>query len=315
MKKFFTLIALAMMSIGVYADNASAVVGEYTVYTEVMFAYVSTPMTYTKETVSITDNENGTVTVSYTSDTWGTWGGDSVLVAANADGSYSLSGDGIASMSAHGSVGEYEITISGTVADGQLTELVFTAEVMGTTTITLVEGDAPAFEILGEYVSDASMTMAYGSMDLSSDTVEVSYVSATQATIEYTDATWGTFNVVATVEYDSDGNYSISGEDSIYVSSYSNSYYVVLSGSISADLTDWSIVFTLPDVMGGTAVTVVPAAATDDSTDDSTDDETSGISAVEANAETGTSYNLSGAKVNDSYKGIVIKNGKKLLQK
>lgn len=308
MKKFFTLIALAMMSIGVYADNASAVAGEYTVYTEVSFVYITTPYTYTKETVSITDNENGTVTVSYTNDTWGTWGGDSVLVASNADGSYSLSGTGVASMAAHGGVAkDYDITISGTVADSKLTELVFTAEVMGTTTVTLVEGDAPAFEILGEYASDASMTMAYGSMDLSSDTVEVTYVSATQATIEYTDSTWGTFNVVATVEYDSDGNYSISGEDSIYVSSYGKSYYVVLSGTINASLEDWSIVFTLPDVMGGTAVTVVPAAATDD--------ETTGISAVEAATEGGAVYSISGAKVNDSYKGIVIKNGKKVLQK
>lgn len=313
MRKFFTLIALAMMSIGVYADDASAVAGEHIVYSEVIFAYISTPYVYTKEIVNITDNSDGTVSVSYINDTWGTWEGDSVIVTSNEDGTYSLSGTGTGSLSSHsGGTSVYDATITGTVGDNKLTELVFSADFMGGTKVTLVEGDAPAYELLeetgvGYYYSEASMSMTYGSYALSTDSVTISYVSTTQATVEYTDDTWGTFSVVATVSYDDDGNYSLSGEDSIYVSSYSNSYYVVLSGTIVSNLSDWSIVFTLPDVMGGTTVLLTPVGATDDSTE--------GISAVEADTESSTVYSILGAKVNDSYKGIVIKNGKKLLQK
>lgn len=44
-------------------------------------------------------------------------------------------------------------------------------------------------------------------------------------------------------------------------------------------------------------------------------DNASGIASIQVNKEAGRSYNLSGQRVNDAYKGVVILNGKKVLRK
>jgi hypothetical protein len=49
--------------------------------------------------------------------------------------------------------------------------------------------------------------------------------------------------------------------------------------------------------------------------DGSEEDQTTAIQAVEKTVEDGITYNLAGQKVNASYKGVVIKNGKKMIQK
>ena len=44
-------------------------------------------------------------------------------------------------------------------------------------------------------------------------------------------------------------------------------------------------------------------------------DASAGVNSVKANATNGVTYNLAGQKVDASYKGVVIQNGKKMLQK
>ena len=52
---------------------SEAVAGTYTGYSTAEFQYSSTPMVSQNQTLTVTAEEGGTVSVSYTSDTWGTF--------------------------------------------------------------------------------------------------------------------------------------------------------------------------------------------------------------------------------------------------
>ena len=59
---------------------SEAVVGTYTGYSTAEFQYSSTPMVSQNQTLTVTAEEGGTVSVSYTSDTWGTFSLSGVTV-------------------------------------------------------------------------------------------------------------------------------------------------------------------------------------------------------------------------------------------
>lgn len=291
---------------------AEAVEGDYTVYTEVLFAYISSAMGYAYDTVSITANEDGTVDVSFSNDTWGEYSVESATVTENEDGSYSITGTGTATISYHGSTAsEYECELDATIEDGVLTSCVFSMEFMGGTTVTCVEGLAPAYAIADDYICNSSVVFAYGSYTYESDTISIAYTSATTIELTYTNSTWGEF-VVSDVEVSvaDDGSYSMTGSGTVSMSmgsSAASDYAFDFEGTMSEDLSDYTFTFTL-EIMGTTTVTLTPYVASEDETD--------GISSVKnSDAEDGAVYNLAGKKVDASYKGIVIKNGKKVIQK
>lgn len=124
----------------------------------------------------------------------------------------------------------------------------------------------------------------------SNETVEV-----TSDSIFFSSATWG------------DGRFGIAdGEGTMAMDNHRggiSNYAATISGSV-----DKGYVITLPSVMGGTVITV------------SFDFEEYEAVSIQTLASNQTDdnvpvYNLSGARVDASYKGIVIKNGKKILQK
>lgn len=310
MKKLSTLIVLSVMTL---CAQASSVAGSYKVYTEVMFAYISSPMGYAYDTVTISDNEDGTVDVAYSNDTWGDYSVAGATVTANEDGSYSIAGEGTASISSHGSTAsEYSCELSATVADGVLSSCVFSMSFMGGTTVTCVEGSAPAYAIAADYACNSSVVFAYDALSYENDTISIAYTSATTVDITYTNSTWGEF-VVSDVEVtvDEDGSYAMTGEGTISMSmdgtNYSD-YAFDFAASMAEDLSDYTFTFTL-EIMGTTTVTLTPYVASDD-------DDATGISTLKnTSIETDAVYNLAGKKVDASYKGIAIKNGKKYIQK
>lgn len=139
---------------------ASEVAGTYSGYMTAEFQYSPIPMVSDGQSLAVTEETDGTVSVSYTSDTWGTFSFTGVSVSGN-DGTYTLDGSGktVMGMSAD-SQKEYECNLAATVSG--INDFVFTIEVpavMGGLKITLKPGEAPAALVVsGTYT---------GTMDLS----------------------------------------------------------------------------------------------------------------------------------------------------
>ena len=244
-------------------------------------------------------------TLTFKSSTWG-------------NGSFDLTtNSGSLEMDNHrGGVSSYAATISGS-ADEKVFVITLPS-VMGGTTITSTLGTMPvALNVVGTYkggtyadalyfkknspTPDQSITITANE---GYETVKISHVSET----------WGTFTYdAATVTDNGDGTYTISADNgncampnmktgaiTDYVSTFSGT---VANSELVADLA-------VPAVMGGTTLFFNPE-----------DFENVYIAAgIETHFAEGSNsdepiYNLSGARVDASYKGIVIKGGKKYIQK
>jgi hypothetical protein len=98
-------------------------------------------MITTDQTITITANEDGTVNVTYGDNTI-----SNVEVKVSAEGVYTLSGAGVYAMSMSGAPTNYDCTLAGTISkDKSKVEFALTLPaVMGGTTITFRNGDAPA---------------------------------------------------------------------------------------------------------------------------------------------------------------------------
>lgn len=245
--------------------TADYVVGDHTVYTEVMFTYISTPYTFVDETISITKAGDESVDVTYSNDTWGDWTVSGATVTATSSG-YTIEGSGTAAVASHsGGTSEYDCTLTATLdADGTITELVFTAAFMGTTTITCYEADAPAaYVVAGDYTVDTEVVFAYGSYSYESETVTIEATSETTVDVSYSNDTWGDFAVSdATVTENEDGSYALSGTGTVSMDDHNggtNDYEFTFEGTIT-DSSDFTLSFSL-EIMGGTTITMTPAAA------------------------------------------------------
>ena len=255
----------------VEASPAEEIEGSYTVYTSVTFAYTSTPYVYTSETVTISANDDGTVDVAYSNDTWGDYAISSATVTENSDGSYSVEGEGTAAMASHsGGTTSYDCTLEAEISsDLTLTELVFSVpSVMGGTTITCVEGDAPAaLLVTGSYTVYTSVDFAYTTTPYIYTDETVTILANDDGTVDvsYSNDTWGDYTISgATVTENSNGSYTIEGEGTAAMASHSGgttSYDCTLTATISSDGTLTECVFSVPSVMGGTTVTCIEGDA------------------------------------------------------
>ena len=146
---------------------SEAVAGTYTGYSTAEFQYSSAPMLSQNQTLTLTAEDGGTVSVSYVSDTWGTFSLSGVTVK-EVDGSYSLSGSGktVMGMSAD-SQSEYDCTLSATVkSTGDFTFMFDVPAVMGGLKITLLPGNPPAELLLsGSYTGTLTMSVMGSAMD------------------------------------------------------------------------------------------------------------------------------------------------------
>ena len=65
---------------------SETVAGTYTGYSTAEFQYSPTPMLSQNQTLTVTAEDGGTVSVSYTSDTWGTFTISAATVGSGSDG-------------------------------------------------------------------------------------------------------------------------------------------------------------------------------------------------------------------------------------
>ena len=237
--------------------------GTHEGYSTVDFTYIDNPYVYASESLTITATSSTTVSVSYTNDTWGTYEADDVTVTKSGS-SYVLSGTGTAAISSHNGSSTYTFTLSGTAnSSGDITSMEFSMEFMGGTTITFVEGEAPAAYVIdGDYICDVEAVFTYASLSYEGDTLTITATSETTVEISYTNDTWGEYTVSdIAVSEKSDGSYSLAGEGEVAVSYHSDSstsYDFDFSGTISSDLSDYTFVFSM-EFMNGTTLTLTPA--------------------------------------------------------
>lgn len=126
---------------------ASIVVpGTYNGYTNAKSAYFD-GMTAEDETITVTDNGDGTFKVAFTSETWGEFTFNSVKATANGN-NFDLSGEGTTAMGMSGNINNYPAELTATI-DAAKENPVFTFKVpsvMGGVTIEFHTGELPTEE-------------------------------------------------------------------------------------------------------------------------------------------------------------------------
>lgn len=146
---------------------AAEVAGTYSGWSKAEFQYSPTPMASDAQTITVTEEADATVSVNYTSDTWGTFTITGVTVT-ESNGTYTLSGSGttVMGMSA-GSQSEYECALTATVSGTSDFSFVFEVPaVMGGLTITVSPGEVPyGLLISGTYTGVMNMSVMGSAMD------------------------------------------------------------------------------------------------------------------------------------------------------
>ncbi len=278
------MLLVALLAISCSSDDdddvnnavGMEVAGTYEGYTSAAFVYASTPTITNEESVNITYNDDGTVGITYTSDTWGTATIDATVVSGNS--AYTISGTGTVEMENHyaGTVNSYDCTIAGTISTNKEdVELVISIpSVMQGTVITFHTGYAPANEFLvGTYEGYTSGEFVYATTPTITNDESVTITGNDDGTVSLTleSNQWGTTTIDAiAVEVSEDGIYTLSGEGETVMTSHytgtSSSYACTLTGTVNADKSSVELIVTLPTVMGGTVLTfALGDAPTEDS--------------------------------------------------
>lgn len=247
--------------------------GTYTGYSSASFKYSATPICTNSETVAVVANSDGTVNVTLTSGTWGTTTVSSASVVESESG-YAVSGTGSIVMGMHsGASSSYDCTLAGTIgADKKTFNLVVTVpSVMGGTTITFLNGEATAAQLLqGSLSATATMVMKYmpNGIDYTGQTLSITANEDGTANLSWefvTKSDDGTTSSMGSVELtnvtlNEDGdNYTFSVGSATFnmgMSGTPNPYECSVEGTISKDKDTFSIVYTVPAVMGGTTITL-----------------------------------------------------------
>lgn len=276
-KYFFMVAALAVGFQSCSSDDddtpaSKSVEGSYTGYSSASFMYSSTPICTNGETVAIVANNDGTVNVKLTSGTWGTTTVNNASVVAS-ESSYAITGSGSVEMGMHaGSTKSYECTLAGTMsADKKSYNFVVTVpSVMGGTTITFINGEATAAQLLqGTLSGTSTMVMKYmpNGIDYTGQKTSITANEDGTMNLSYeftsTDESGETSSMgditLSNVTLTEDGdNYTFSVDDATFsmgMSSSHKDYACSVVGTISKDKETFSIVYTLPAVMGGTTIT------------------------------------------------------------
>ena len=118
--------------------------GTYKGYTDADCAYFQDRYT-NNESLKMTANGDGTLSIVFESDSWGTFNVAKAVISKSEDG-YKFTGEGTVAMGMEGNVKDYPFTMTGTSnAKKDSYSITFTTPaVMGGLTITLLPGNAPS---------------------------------------------------------------------------------------------------------------------------------------------------------------------------
>ena len=248
-------------------ENASETVGfagSYDGYTLASCNYFQN-MISADETVVISENADGTASVSFASATWGEF----TITDAQAGVSGSictLSGSGQTQMGMGGSTSAYDCTFTAEIRSQTDAWMEFSIPaVMGGMTLTFQTGDAPADLLLaGKYEGYTDADCSYF-QDRYTDGESVVLTANGDGTLKvvFESASWGTFTVESASAAKDGEEYVFTGSGTVSMGmgDSTSDYDFTLSGRSNPAKDDFSIAFNVPAVMGGLTVTLLPGTA------------------------------------------------------
>lgn len=248
-------------------ENGSKTVdfaGSYNGYTLASCNYFQN-MISADETVVITENTDGTATVSFTSATWGTFTITDAQASVSGD-ICSLSGSGQTQMGMGGSTSAYDCTFTAEIKSQTDARMEFSIPaVMGGMTLTFQTGDAPADLLLAgtyEGYTDADCAM-FQDRYTDGESVKLTANGDGSVKVVFESASWGTFTVESATATKEGEEYVFTGSGSVAMGmgGSTSNYDFTLSGRSNAAKDDFSIAFNVPAVMGGLTITLLPGTA------------------------------------------------------
>lgn len=248
-------------------ENGSKTVdfaGSYNGYTLASCNYFQN-MISADETVVITENTDGTATVSFTSATWGTFTITDAQASVSGD-ICSLSGSGQTQMGMGGSTSAYDCTFTAEIKSQTDARMEFSIPaVMGGMTLTFQTGDAPADLLLAgtyEGYTDADCAM-FQDRYTDGESVKLTANGDGSVKVVFESASWGTFTVESATATKEGEEYVFTGSGSVAMGmgESTSNYDFTLSGRTNAAKDDFSIAFNVPAVMGGLTITLLPGTA------------------------------------------------------
>lgn len=269
-KSVLNLMMLSVASIMMACDKEDSgsktvdFAGSYKGYTLASCNYFQN-MISADETVVITENTDGSASVSFTSATWGTF----TITDAQASISgnvCSLSGSGQTQMGMGGSTSAYDCTFTAEIKSQTDARMEFSIPaVMGGMTLTFQTGDAPADLLLAgtyEGYTDADCAM-FQDRYTDGESVKLTANGDGSVKVVFESASWGTFTVESATATKEGEEYVFTGSGSVAMGmgDSTSNYDFTLSGRSNAAKDDFSIAFNVPAVMGGLTVTLLPGTA------------------------------------------------------
>lgn len=248
-------------------ENGSKTVdfaGSYNGYTLASCNYFQN-MISADETVVITENTDGTATVSFTSATWGEFTITDAQASISGD-VCSLSGSGQTQMGMGGSTSAYDCTFTAEIKSQTDARMEFSIPaVMGGMTLTFQTGDAPADLLLaGTYEGYTDADCSYF-QNTYTDNESVTLTANGDGSVKvvFESASWGTFTVESATATKEGEEYVFTGSGSVAMGmgESTSNYDFTLSGRTNAAKDDFSIAFNVPAVMGGLTITLLPGTA------------------------------------------------------
>lgn len=248
-------------------ENGSKTVdfaGSYNGYTLASCNYFQN-MISADETVVITENTDGTATVSFTSATWGEFTITDAQASVSGD-ICSLSGSGQTQMGMGGSTSAYDCTFTAEIKSQTDARMEFRIPaVMGGMTLTFQTGDAPADLLLAgtyEGYTDADCAM-FQDRYTDGESVKLTANGDGSVKVVFESASWGTFTVESATATKEGEEYVFTGSGSVAMGmgESTSNYDFTLSGRTNAAKDDFSIAFNVPAVMGGLTITLLPGTA------------------------------------------------------
>lgn len=248
-------------------ENGSKTVdfaGSYNGYTLASCNYFQN-MISADETVVITENTDGTASVSFTSATWGEFTITDAQATVNGD-LCTLSGSGQTQMGMNGNTSTYDCTFTAEIRSQDDARMEFSIPaVMGGMTLTFQTGDAPADLLLAgtyEGYTDADCAM-FQDRYTDGESVKLTANGDGSVKVVFESASWGTFTVESATATKEGEEYVFTGSGSVAMGmgESTSNYDFTLSGRTNAAKDDFSIAFNVPAVMGGLTVTLLPGTA------------------------------------------------------
>lgn len=248
-------------------ENGSKTVdfaGSYNGYTLASCNYFQN-MISADETVVITENTDGTATVSFTSATWGEFTITDAQASINGN-VCSLSGSGQTQMGMNGNTSTYDCTFTAEIKSQTDARMEFSIPaVMGGMTLTFQTGDAPADLLLAgtyEGYTDADCAM-FQDRYTDGESVKLTANGDGSVKVVFESASWGTFTVESATATKEGEEYVFTGSGSVAMGmgGSTSNYDFTLSGRTNAAKDDFSIAFNVPAVMGGLTITLLPGTA------------------------------------------------------